>query len=97
VQLVHVPGEQQVRARRDRFEELVGQDDVDHGGLVHHHQVCVQRLVGVEGRVAARAQLQQAVDGGGVVAGQFGQPLGRPAGGGGQDDLGAFGAGQLDH
>ena len=53
--------------------------------------------VGVEGGVAARAQLQQPVDGGRFVAGQFGEPLGGPAGGGGQHDLGALGPGQLHH
>ena len=36
------------------------------------------------------------MDGGRVVAGQFGEPLGGPAGGGGQHDLGALGPGQLD-
>ena len=68
-QLVDVPDEQQVRARRDRFDQFVGQDHVDHRGLVDHYQVRVQGFVGVEGRVAARAELQQPVDGGRVVAG----------------------------
>ena len=96
-QLVDVADEQQVRSRRDRFDELVGQDHVDHRGLVDHHQVRVEGFVGVEGGVAARAELQQPVDGGRVVAGQFGEPLGGPAGGGGQHDRGALGPGQLHH
>ena len=57
-QLVDVADEQQVRARRDRLDELVGQDHVHHRGLVDHHQVRVEGFVGVEGRVAARAELQ---------------------------------------
>ena len=96
-QLVHVPDQQQVRARRDRLDQLVGQDHVHHRGLVHHYQVRVQGFVSVERRVAAWPELQQPVDGGGVVAGQFGQALGGPAGGGGQHDPGALGPGQLDH
>ena len=96
-QLVHVPDQQQVRARRDRLDQLVGQDHVHHRGLVHHHQVRVQRFVGVERRLAARPQRQQPVDGGRLVAGQLGQPLGGPAGRRGQHDPGALGPGQLHH
>jgi hypothetical protein len=66
---VHVADEQQVRARRDRLDQLVGQDHVDHRGLVDHHQVRVEGFTGVEGRVPAGAELQQPVDGGRVVAG----------------------------
>jgi hypothetical protein len=44
--------------------------------------------------LAAWTQLQQAVDGGRFVPGQFGQPLGGPAGRGGQHHLGPLGPGQ---
>src|SRR5690606_36751961 len=93
-QLVDVADEQQVGAGGDGLDELVGQQQVQHGGLVDDDEVGVEGVVAVEGGVAAGAQLQQPVDGGGLVAGQLGQALGGAAGGGGQDDLGAFGAGQ---
>ena len=95
-QLVDVADQQQVSARRDCLDQLVREDHVDHRGLVDHHQVRVEWLVGVEGGVAARPELQQAVDGGRVVAGEFGEPFGGPAGGGGEHDRGAFGAGEFD-
>jgi hypothetical protein len=53
-QLVDVADQEQVRAGRDRLDELVGQDHVDHRGFVDHDQVGVKRVGGVEGRVSAR-------------------------------------------
>ena len=94
-QLVHVPDQQQVRPRRYRLDQLVGQDHVDHRGLVHDDQVGVEwRGSASNSGLPARPQLQQAVDGGRFVAGQFGQPLGGAAGRGGQHDLGSLGPGQ---
>ena len=81
----------------DGLDELVREDHVDHRGLVDHDQVRVQRVVGVEGRVAAGLQLEQPVDGRGLVAGQLGEPLGGAAGRGGQHDLRVPGARELDH
>ena len=54
-------------------------------------------FVGVEGRLTARAQRQQPVDGGRLVPGQLGEPLGRPAGRRGEHDPGSLGPGQLHH
>jgi hypothetical protein len=53
-QLVDVSDQEQVRARRDRLDQLVGQDHVHHRRLVHHDQVGVERGGRVEGRLAAR-------------------------------------------
>jgi hypothetical protein len=96
-ELVHVADQQQVGAGRDRLDELVGQQQVEHGGLVDHHQVGLQRPVLVEGGLAARAQLEQPVQGLGVHPGQLRQALGGPAGGRGQDHPGLLGLGQGDH
>jgi hypothetical protein len=54
-QLVDVADEQQVCAGCDGFDEFVGQQDVEHGGLVDDHQVGVEGVVAVEGGVAAGA------------------------------------------
>jgi hypothetical protein len=85
-----------VRAGRDRLDELVGQDDVDHGGLVDHDEVRLQGMVGVVLGVAAGLELEQPVDGGGFMTGQLGEALRGPAGRGGQHDLGVPGLGQFD-
>lgn len=78
-ELVDVPDEQQVGARRHRLDQLVGEQEVEHGGLVHDHQVGVQRPVLVVRRVPARLELQQPVHGGGVRSGQLGESLGGTA------------------
>jgi len=80
----------------DRLDELVGQQHVEHGGLVNHDQVGVQGVVAVEGGVPAGAELQEPVQRGGLDAGELGEAFGGPAGRGGQDDRGPFGAGQGD-
>jgi hypothetical protein len=81
----------------DGLEELVGHQHIQHGGLVDHHQVGVQRMVAVKGGIPTRAQLQQPVQGGRLQPGQLGQALGGPAGRGGQQNLDPLGAGQGDH
>ncbi len=94
-QLVHIPDEEQVRARRDRLDQLVREQQVQHGRLVDHHQVGVQRPVLVVGGVAPGLELEQPVHGGGLGAGQLGEPLGGAAGRRGEDHLGLLRAGQL--
>jgi hypothetical protein len=58
-------------ARRDRLDQLVGQQHIQHAGLVHHDQVGVEGMVAVVGGVAAGPQLQQSVHGGGRVPAQL--------------------------
>ena len=53
--LVDVADEQQMRAGWYGFDELVGQDQVEHGGLVDDEQVDVEGVVAVVGGVAAGA------------------------------------------
>ena len=90
-ELVDVADQQQMRPGRDGLDQLVGQDHVHHRGLVDHDQVGVQRVVAVVFGVAAGLQLQQPVHGGGLVAGQLGQPFGGPAGGRDQHHAGLLG------
>ena len=52
-ELVDVADEQQMRSFGDRLDELVGQDDVHHRGLVDHDQVGVEGVVAVVFGVAA--------------------------------------------
>jgi hypothetical protein len=96
-ELVDVADQEQVRAGRDCLDELVREDDVDHRGLVDHHQVRLQGVIGTVLGVASWLQLEQPVDGGGLMAGQLGEPLGGTAGRGGKDDLGVPGTGELDY
>jgi hypothetical protein len=79
-ELVDVTDQQQMSPLRDGVDQFVGQDDVHHRRLVHHNKVSVQPVVAIVFRVAAGLQLQQAVDGAGLMAGQLGQPFGGPPG-----------------
>ncbi len=51
-QLVDIADEEQVGARRNGLDQLVGQEEVQHGGLVHDDEVGVERPVPVVGGVA---------------------------------------------
>ncbi len=95
-QLVDVTDQEQVRTRRDGFDQLVRQDQVEHRGLVDDQQVRLERVVAVVGGVAAGLELEQAVDRGGGVAGQLGEAFRGPAGRRDELDLGALGRCQLD-
>ena len=95
-ELVDVADQQQMRSVGDRLDQLVGQDHVHHRGLIDHDQIGVQGVVAVVFGVAAGLQLQQPVNGGGLVAGQLGQPLGGPAGGRDQHHGRLLGRGELD-
>ena len=95
-QLVDVADQQQMRPGWDRLDQLVGQQHIQHRGLVDHHQVGVQGMVAVKGGVPTRAQLQQPVQGGRLQPGQLRQAFGGPTGRRGQHHLGSLGAGQGD-
>jgi hypothetical protein len=53
-----------MRPRWDRLDQLVGQQHIQHGGLVDHHQAGIQGMVAVKGGIPTRAQLQQPMQGG---------------------------------
>ena len=84
--MIDVAHQQQVRAGRNRLEQMVGQQQVEHGGFVHDDRIHVERvlLVALKAEAVARAELQQSVDGLGLPAGGFAQAFGRAAGGRGQ-------------
>jgi len=94
--LVDVPDQEQVGAGWDGLDEFVGEDEVEHGGLVHDEQIDVERVVPIVGGVPAGAQLQQPMHGGGGMSGQLGQALGGTSGRRHQGDLGLLGGGEFD-
>ena len=78
------------------------QGHVHHGDLVHNDRIRLQGVVLVVGEhqlagVGVEAGLQQAVDGGGLGGAQLPQPLGCPAGGGGQGGFQTHGLKQGQH
>jgi hypothetical protein len=93
-ELVHVTDEQEVGTGWDGLDQLVGQQHIQHGGLVDHHQVGVQGMVAVKGGISTRAQLQQPMQGRGLQPGQLPKALGSPPGRRGQQDPGPFGKSQ---
>src|SRR5690606_31079334 len=54
-ELVDVADQQQVSSGSDRLDELVGEDEVQHGNLVHDDQVGVDRVVRVVDGITTRA------------------------------------------
>jgi hypothetical protein len=54
-QLVDVADQQQMGPGWDRLDQLVGQQHIQHRGLVDDHQVGVQGMVAVKGGVATGA------------------------------------------
>ena len=76
---------------RHRLHQRLHQHDVDHGGLVDHQQVTVERVVVAALEAAALGiDLQQPVDGLGLEAGRLGHALGGAAGRRAQQDLSAL-------
>ena len=82
--LVHVPDQQQVRAWPQGLEQIVGQDQVKHGGFVHYQEVCREWVVLIVLEAFERGEFQQTVDGAGVPSAGFSLALGSTSGGGGQ-------------
>ena len=67
-QLVRIAEQHQLAAIGDRLDQLAHHRQVDHRGLVHHHDVQWQRVVGVVAEVgAAGHRAEQAVQGLGLV------------------------------
>ena len=100
-QLRRIAHEQQPGAVRARLDQRRGELGVQHRGLVHHHEIGVDRpllapgehpgllaAAAAVGGIAPAAALrsEQPVQRGRGRAGQFLQPLGRPAGGRGEGD-----------
>ena len=97
-QLIDVADEDQASAAGHRLQELTGERDVQHRGLVDDHQI------GLEGALAAAAEaaadgvvLQQAVDRLRRQSGGEGQAVCGPPGGRGQQQPLPLAAQDLDH
>jgi hypothetical protein len=71
-QLIDIAHEQERGLVRHRFHEGLHQHDIDHGCLVDHQQVAVERVVVAAFETAAPGvDLQQPVDGLGLEAGRL--------------------------
>ncbi len=92
-QLVGVADEDDVGRLGEAAEQDLDQAQVEHRGLVDDHQVGRQRMPRLEGRLAARAPLEHAVDRLGGVAGCLLEAAGGATGGSAEGDaqVGAFG------
>ena len=83
-QLVHIPHQQQMAVWADRFEQVIGEHQVQHRGFVDDDHVGVERVAFGTAESFPRLKLQQAMHRFGLAPGCFGQPLGGAPGGGGQ-------------
>ena len=84
-QLVGIPYHNDAAAHPQRGQQALEQFDVHHTHLVQNHRVTAQQILFVMNEphhTAGIVHLQQAVDGGSPMAGEFFQPFGGPAGGG---------------
>ena len=63
-QLVYVANQQQVSAGRDGFQQVICQQQIQHGCFVYDHQVCLQRvlLVALKESSFSGFELKQPVD-----------------------------------
>ena len=93
-QLIRVAHENEPFSTGDRPQKIVQQQNIHHAHFVHDHCVTFQGIVFIPqenhfpgGRVDGA--FQQTVNGGGILAGDLGEPFGSPAGGRSQN------AGQL--
>ena len=70
-QLIDVTHQKKVALRLDRLEQAVGQQHIQHAGLVDYDHVGFEGilLVPPKGKALMRFELQQAVDGLGLAAG----------------------------
>lgn len=82
-ELIHIAHEEEVGARFEGAEQTVGENQIEHGGFVHHEEVDGERVVFVLGEAARGGVVEHPMDGGGGVAGGFGEAFsGAPSGGG---------------
>ena len=80
-QLVDIAHQQHLRLGRNGFEERVGQEQVQHRGLIHHDGLRLQRVLFVEAELhGLRVKGEHAVDGFGLLPGHLGEPLRSPSG-----------------
>ncbi len=98
-QLIHIAHQQEVTARLHGLEQVVHQQDVHHGRLIHDDHIRVKRIVLVARKAEAFGgfDLQQPVDRLRFQAGRLAQTFGGAARRRAQQHRAAFGAQQLDN
>jgi hypothetical protein len=80
-QLIDVAHDQEGGLVRNCLHQRLHQHDVDHGGLVDHQQVAIERVVVAALEATTLGlNLQEPVDGFGIEAGRLGHALGGAAG-----------------
>ena len=95
-QLVDVADQQEVGAEGDGLEQMVGEHHVEHRGLIHNDEICLERilLVALKRHAFGRLEFEQAVQRAGLAAGGLAQALGGAAGWGGQQHTAALAVAQ---
>ena len=83
-ELIRVANQQEMCARCQRFDELIGEEHIEHTGLVDDHQIGVERVFWAPPGLTTGAQLQNAMQGPRRMPGGLRHAFGRPAGGRGQ-------------
>lgn len=96
-QLVDVSDKQEVGAKGDGLEQMVGKHHVEHRGLIHNDEICLERilLVPLKCHAFGRLKLEQAVQRSGFAAGGLAQAFGGAAGWGGQQHTAALALAKL--
>ena len=78
--LIDIADQEKVRRWVHRLEQVVGQQQVEHAGLVHDEHIHVQRILVIVLEPLPRNKAQQPVNGLRRASGGLGQPLGGPTG-----------------
>ena len=52
-ELIYIANQQQMRTGFKRFQEIVSQEGVEHGGFVHDENIDLERVVGIEYKAIA--------------------------------------------
>ena len=80
-ELVDIAHQQHLRLRRNGFEQRVGQEQVQHRGLIHHEGLRLQRVLFVEAELhRLGVEGEHAMDGFRLLPGHLGEPLRGPSG-----------------
>ena len=83
-QLIGVAHQEQRGPRRQSTAQRRHERNIDHGKLIDHHQIGIERMLGPAFEATRRQHLEQPVDGQGRAAGRLAHAFGRAAGRGTQ-------------
>ena len=70
------PTNNRLRPRLNRFEQIIGQQQVEHGGFVHDQEIQIERIFIVVFETFQRGKFQQAMNGSRRSPGCFGKSFG---------------------